>query len=300
MGSLASRQPGEYRETRRTNGGYRLRDTFSDAAVGGSRFAFGENWARFLKTLNDERITEAERSLREALGDEALYGRTFLDVGSGSGLFSLAARRLGALVHSFDYDPASVACTLELRRRYFPDDEQWNIERGSILDREFLATLGTFDVVYAWGVLHHTGEMWDALGNVVPLVASSGFLYLALYNDQGRASRIWKRVKRAYVRAPRPLQPVIAGALLPYLWGPTTVRDVVRRRPGATWRQYVRSRGMSPWIDVVDWVGGYPFEVVKPEEVFSFFRQRGFLLMWLRTCGGGLGNNQFVFQRADG
>jgi len=30
---------------------------------------------------------------------------------------------LGARVHSFDYDPQSVACTAELKRRYFEGDE---------------------------------------------------------------------------------------------------------------------------------------------------------------------------------
>jgi 2-polyprenyl-3-methyl-5-hydroxy-6-metoxy-1,4-benzoquinol methylase len=105
---------------------------------------------------------------------ERLDGKSFLDIGSGSGLFSLAARRLGARVHSFDYDQQSVACTAELRRRYFPSAGDWVVERGSALDRDYLARLGTFDVVYSWGVLHHTGDMWRALENVKPLVAERG------------------------------------------------------------------------------------------------------------------------------
>src|SRR5690349_20131153 len=95
------------------------------------RFAFGENWRRFLSVLTDERIEEATKSLREFLGCDSLAGKTFLDIGSGSGLFSLAARRMGATVTSFDYDPQSVACTEELRRRYFPEDGgAWRIEQG--------------------------------------------------------------------------------------------------------------------------------------------------------------------------
>src|SRR6266496_6740116 len=118
----------------------------------GERFAFGKNWKSFLTNLDETRIAEAERSLREMLQLDDLLGKSFLDVGSGSGIFSLAARRLGARVHSFDYDPESVACTAELKRRYFSNDSNWTIEEGSVLDEEYMLSLGQFDVVYSWGV----------------------------------------------------------------------------------------------------------------------------------------------------
>src|SRR3954452_16953624 len=127
------------------------------------RFAFGANWRSFLDGLRSDHVLRAEDSLRSLLGVENLSGWRFLDIGSGSGLFSLAAHRLGAQVHSFDYDPESVACTAELKRRFFPDDPAWTVERGSVLDRDYLAKLGAFDVVYSWGVLHHTGAMWTAI-----------------------------------------------------------------------------------------------------------------------------------------
>lgn len=117
----------------------------------GRRFAFGQDWSNFLRTLDDERILEAERSLKQMLQVDSLRGKRFIDVGSGSGLFSLAARRLGASVHSFDYDPESVACTAELKRRFFPNDAEWTIEEGSALDGDYLASLGQFDLVYSWG-----------------------------------------------------------------------------------------------------------------------------------------------------
>ena len=140
----------------------------------GQRFAFGENWTRFLQVLNEERIQQAEQSLRTMLGVADLQGNRFLDIGSGSGLFSLAAQRLGATVHSFDYDPQSVACTQELKRRYFPDENSWTVEEASVLDQAYLSRLGQFEVVYSWGVLHHTGALWQALENVAPLVAGGG------------------------------------------------------------------------------------------------------------------------------
>lgn len=265
----------------------------------GARFAFGENWAQFLLALSDERIRAAETSLQSMLGIENLGGKTFLDIGSGSGLFSLAARRLGATVHSFDYDPQSVACTAELKRRYFPDDTKWKIECGSALDNTYLEKLGQWDVVYSWGVLHHTGAMWRALENVAPLVGAGGHLFLAIYNDQGINSQIWLRVKRLYNQLPRHLRWMVLGPSLLWLWGPRTIYDLTRLRPFDRWRNYGQQagRGMSPWRDVVDWVGGYPFEVAKPEEIFSFYKKRAFQLEQLKTCGGRLGCNQFVFSR---
>src|SRR5579862_3362056 len=137
----------------------RMAENVSSAGLGEDRFAFGANWAEFLRLLSEERIARAEASLRDMLDVEHQRGKSFLDIGSGSGLFSLAARRLGARVRSFDYDAQSVACTAELRRRYFPDDPSWTVERGSALDEAYLRALGKHDVVYSWGVLHHTGDM---------------------------------------------------------------------------------------------------------------------------------------------
>src|SRR5688500_16050251 len=165
-----------------------------------ARFAFGANWRRFLRLVNEDRIAAAERSLREMLAVESLSGLRFLDVGCGSGLFGLAARRLGAEVRAFDDDPQSVACALELRRRFAADDPQWTIERGSVLDAEYLRAVGPADVVYAWGVLHHTGDLRQAMENVLLPLARGGRLAVSLYNDQGWRSRYWTRVKRAYQR----------------------------------------------------------------------------------------------------
>lgn len=264
----------------------------------GERFRFGANWARFLEALNDERIEEAKASLRRMLGVESLSGLTFLDIGSGSGLFSLAARSLGATTHSFDYDPQSVACTRELRQRYFPDDPRWVVETGSVLDGNYLARLGRFDVVYSWGVLHHTGQMWNALGSVAALVKPGGRLFIAIYNDQGRSSRMWLAVKKTYNALPSSLRMIVLVPSVCRLWLPTMVRDLASGRPFRTWKSYGKQRGMSPWRDVVDWVGGYPFEVAKPDQLFDFFRDRGFTLERLTTCGGGHGCNELVFLRS--
>lgn len=260
------------------------------------RFSFGKNWASFLEVLDDNRIEEAERSLQSMLQRERLDGLTFLDVGSGSGLFSLAAWRLGAKVYSFDYDEQSVATTSELRRRYCNDESEWQITRGSILDSEFLAKLGQFNIVYSWGVLHHTGEMWQAMENIVPLIASDGSLFIAIYNDQGVISRFWLAVKRIY-GAGNAGKLLVILVFFPIFAVAGFVSDILNKRnPLKRYSEYRKRRGMSIIHDWIDWLGGYPYETAKPEQIFEFFSKRGFIMTRLVTRQT-LGCNEFVFHR---
>jgi 2-polyprenyl-6-hydroxyphenyl methylase/3-demethylubiquinone-9 3-methyltransferase len=262
-------------------------------------FAFGRNWQRFLRVLDEDRIATTEAYLRRMLEVDRLDGVRFLDIGSGSGLSSLAAWRLGADVHSFDYDPDSVACTAELRRRYCPDGRRWRVESGSALDAEYLRTLGTFDVVHAWGVLHHTGAMWQALANAIIPLGPRGTLVIAIYNDQGLRSRGWHAIKRVYNALPSVARVPYATAVIGAVEGQSALKHLLTLRPHVYvrgWLRYGTHRGMSPLYDWIDWIGGYPFEVARPEVIFDFYRRRGLTLRQLRTTSG-LGCNEFVFAR---
>lgn len=255
----------------------------------GKRFEFGANWARFLAVLNEDRIRKSEDALKEMLGVDNLQGKTFLDIGSGSGLSSLAARRLGATVRSFDYDPQSVSCTDELRRRYFPDDEDWVVTEGSALDTDFLKSLGKFDIVYSWGVLHHTGAMWQALENAVIPVKDGGQLFVAIYNDQGWVSNYWTSIKRLY-NSNTFLRNLIIAIHLPYLF---FLRLIVRAVTG----RLDYERGMSLWYDMIDWLGGLPFEYASPNSIIEFYLGRKFSLNSNKTVGARMGCNEFVFKK---
>jgi 2-polyprenyl-6-hydroxyphenyl methylase/3-demethylubiquinone-9 3-methyltransferase len=261
----------------------------------GARFKFGRNWDRFLSVLNEERILSAEQSLKEMLELNNLSGKSFLDAGSGSGLLSLAARRLGARVHSFDYDPDSVKCTQELRRRYFPNDSEWIVDRGSVLDTEYMKNVGIFDVVYSWGVLHHTGNMWQALENIIWPVASKGYLFIAIYNDQGNQSVRWRKIKRLYCSGIIG-KAIVCSCFVPYFVARGLCSDLRKGHNPLLRYTMSKGRGMSRIYDWLDWLGGFPFEVAKAEDIFKFYRNRGFALKNLATTNGRA-NNQFVFVR---
>ena len=260
----------------------------------GERFEFGKNWQSFLDVLTSERIVVAEHSLQEMLQLPNLSGKTFLDVGSGSGLFSLAARRLGAKVYSFDYDPESVACTSALQSKFFPGDAEWIIRQGSILDPDFVKSLETYDIVYAWGVLHHTGNLWYALENALNLPEIGGQIFLGIYNDQGLRSKFWYKIKRCYCSGIFG-KTVITGIFIPYCFIKAVTASILRRKN--VFASYKKNRGMSIIHDWFDWLGGLPYEVASVERVTDFFLKHGFRLDKIRTTNGGLANNEYVFTR---
>lgn len=252
------------------------------------RFPFGRNWRSFLRVVDDERVERAESSLRTLLDEPDLTEKRLLDAGCGSGLFSLAARRLGARVHAFDYDSHAVSAARALREAYRPGDDEWVIERASVLDPEYLRSIGRFDVVYSWGVLHHTGDLETAMERIAWNVAPGGRLFIALYNDQGWISRYWSAIKRLYNRG-RGWKIVIVALHAPYL---LAGRFLARFLTG----RLRLERGMSLWHDMLDWLGGYPFEVAAPARVVEFYSARGFHLQRLHP-GRRHGCNQFVFTR---
>lgn len=266
------------------------------------RFAFGENWQGFLAALDEERISQAVISLREMLSVESLAGQRFLDLGSGSGLFSLAAHRLGAEVVSIDYDVDSVGCTHHLREKYSQSSPPWHVQQGSVLDETLMKSLGQFDVVYSWGVLHHTGNMERAIELAAARTKVAGKLFIAIYNDQGAASRRWLRIKKIYNGLPSPVRPlwvVLVAGVYELKFAASRALRWKNPLPFSDWRAKKKDRGMSAWHDWVDWVGGLPFEVATPERIIVPLQEKGFSLQQQKTVGNGWGCNEYVF-RNDG
>jgi SAM-dependent methyltransferase len=255
-----------------------------------STFSFGSNWEAYsIEKLNEMRVAAAMQSLQSLLQRDSLKGLTFLDVGCGSGLFSIAAWKMGAeRVVGIDIDPRCIKVSERNRDRLTPDAAIAFVLM-SVLNSQDVQMLGKFDVVYAWGALHHTGAMLDAIRIAARRVAAPGTLILAIYNRHW-TSPIWKAVKQFYNRVPRTGQRV----LIPFFAAIAFAAKlcVTRHSPLA------KKRGMDFWYDVIDWIGGYPYEYATRQEIVRFVEEQGFALRNFFPAEVPTGCNEYVFVRS--
>jgi len=260
------------------------------------RFGFGKNWERYIReNFNEERLFISKEQLLSFLGMDDLFGKYFLDVGCGSGLHSLAALKAGAAkIVSFDYDPNSVSATY-IVWEYAEKPESWDVKQGSILDTQFVNSLEPADIVYAWGVLHHTGDMWKAIENTSRLMKKGGLLYLALYTSGVTlpSDEYWLDVKQRYNRENWFNKRVTE---IWYVW-----KFLLKKKISAIPSlfilnaNYKKERGMALYTDIVDWLGGWPMEFSKIEDVKQFCTEKlGLELVNIKT---GQANTEYLFRK---
>jgi 2-polyprenyl-6-hydroxyphenyl methylase/3-demethylubiquinone-9 3-methyltransferase len=257
------------------------------------RYEFGKNWTRFVKkSATDERVDIAKRHILTFVGRDSLDGLDFLDIGCGSGIHSLAAYQAGAgKVRGFDYDQNSVNATNIMRWRA-GEPHNWMVERGDVLDDKYVASLGKWNFVYSWGVLHHTGDVWRAIENASKTVARDGLFYIALYSEDIQTDpQFWLDVKRKYNETSQIGRWRME---LWYVWHFVMQRDLHRWKELFTRILHHRfTRGMSFFADIRDWLGGWPMEFTRDADVINFLAARGFEKVNIKT---GEACTEFLFR----
>lgn len=261
------------------------------------RFGFGKNWLEYIKkNLSPEKVEISRNHLLGFLGEKDISGKTFLDIGCGSGLHSIAALQAGAdQIYSFDYDPKSVEASKFVKEKIAYSNKNWTIERGDVLDDSYMEALPKFDIVYSWGVLHHTGDVWHAIRNAASRVKKGGLFYIALYSadvEMERPPEFWLEMKKKYVSS---------GWLKRqyydwwYVWT-FYMHKKISNYPAflKRARDYKEIRGMNIITDVRDWLGGWPMEYVYDAHAIDFCEKLGFRLEKIVT---GQANTEFLFVR---
>jgi SAM-dependent methyltransferase len=236
------------------------------------RYGFGKNWAEFIeRQLSDEIVQQSVEHMKTFLKVDTLAGKTFVDIGCGSGIHSLAALHLGAAkVTAFDYDRDSVATSRQVRDWAGIPEARWSIDQGSVLDRAFMDALPKSDIVYSWGVLHHTGAMWEAVRNAAIPLAKGGEFYIALYSSDNYVDptpEFWIRLKRAYNQADPLTRKLME---LKYVYWILIRPEIEAGRDPLNMMTNYGKRGMTAWTDAKDWLGGYPMEFASYAETCGF------------------------------
>lgn len=260
------------------------------------RFEFGKNWRDFIsKHYSQDKVEVSKQHILGFMKRPDLKGLSIIDIGCGSGLHSMAMFQAGAAsIHSFDYDPNSVEAT-RMVHEIAGKPANWTIQQGSVLDDAFMRSLPQYDLVYSWGVLHHTGEMWKAIDLASTRVKPGGLFYIALYSadvQKNPTPEFWLDVKKKYV----------AGSWfhrrkmdLWYVWTFNMQSDI-KRLPEVyrKMKAYEKERGMNMWTDIRDWLGGWPMEFAWDADAIKFCEARGFTLKEIAT---GHANTEFLFLR---
>lgn len=260
-----------------------------------SHFEFGSNWQAYSKTIDGARIQSAVDGMRKLFPD-GLSGKTFLDIGCGSGLHSLAALLLGASsVRATDIDENSVSAARTVLSTHFPKGG-WSVEQVSVFDMT-PDGIGAFDIVYSWGVLHHTGDMWRSIETASNLVKPGGQFAIAIYAKTAMDTP-WKIEKRFYKNAPKVIQWAMRQSFTAALVAAKIARG---KNPISIFRDPL-TRGMNMSHDLHDWMGGYPYETATAEELDTRITAMGFILIRSFPIAGklglfGSGCHELVFRR---
>jgi len=130
---------------------------------------------------------------------EEVQGMAVLDAGCGTGIFSAIFARNGAgRVVGIDISPGSLETARGLKEKF--NLANVSFERQDMLQLPFAD--GTFDIVWAWGTVHHTTDPLRAISELARVLRLGGSIFLAVYK-RTKLTWIHEIIRKTLVKTPK-------------------------------------------------------------------------------------------------
>jgi ubiquinone/menaquinone biosynthesis C-methylase UbiE len=174
---------------------------------GTTQRVYGKLWDKY---ETDEYIKEAYRIIESRFKNNefdlsVLKGKTILDMGCGSGRYTIALTKTGAeKVYGIDLGKESIRKAALIAEKSGIRNIEFDV--GSVLDLPYEDNL--FDFIYSNGVLHHTENLEQGINELYRTLKPGGESFLYLYADGGifwysrkKMPRVMKKIPQSYTMA---------------------------------------------------------------------------------------------------
>ena len=235
-------------------------------------------WTEYLPEYN-----ASETHWKIFYSPQDIEGKSVLDAGCGTGIFSIIFARNGAAsVLGIDISEGSLETAKALKTKF--DLENASFQKQDMLDLPFADE--SFDIVWAWGTVHHTTDPFKAMSELIRVLRAEGSILLAVYT-RTRVTFLHEIIRKALVRTPRKtwkaLSKILALVLSPVVY---FFKKREKSRKGEKLEELI-----------MDWYFVPIRHYYYPEEIKVFLEEQGFTIeKYLPASGRFNSTSNFIYK----